>query len=56
MNDYTKIKNYLEAALDLSKKYNLSPYLKQNLELTKSYIDSIFGKELEKQETIERWF
>ncbi len=50
------IKKYLEAALDLAKKYNLSPYLKQNLELTKSYIDSIFGKELEKQETIERWF
>ena len=43
------IKKYLEPALDLSKKYNLSPYLRQNLELIKRYIDSIFGKELEKQ-------
>jgi len=43
------IKKYLEPALDLAKKYNLSPYMKQNLELIKRYIDSIFGKELEKQ-------
>ena len=50
------IKKYLEAALNLAKKYNLSPYLKQSLELTKAYIDSIFGKELEKQEALERWF
>ncbi len=50
------IKKYLEPALDLAKKYNLSPYLQQNLELTKRYIDSIFGKELEKQEALEKWF
>ena len=43
------IKKYLEPALDLAKKYNLSPYMKQNLELVKRYIESIFGKELEKQ-------
>ena len=50
------IKKYLEPALTLSKKYNLSPYLQQNLELVKRYIDSIFGKELEKQEAISKWF
>ena len=50
------IKKYLEPALDLAAKYNLSPYLKQNLELVKRYIESIFGKELEKQEKIEKWF
>lgn len=50
------IKKYLEPALDLAKRYNLSNYLQQNLELTKGYIDSIFGKELEKQETINKWF
>jgi DNA polymerase II large subunit len=50
------IKKYLEPALDLAKRYNLSSYLQQNLELTKGYIDSIFGKELEKQETISKWF
>ena len=50
------IKKYLEPALDLAKKYNLSPYIKQHLELTKRHIDSIFGKELEKQEKLEAWF
>ena len=50
------IKKYLEPALDLAAKYNLSPYLKQTLELVKRYIESIFGRELEKQEKIEKWF
>ncbi|MBU0959142.1 MAG: DNA polymerase II large subunit, partial [Nanoarchaeota archaeon] len=50
------IKKYLEPALDLAKKYDLSPYVKQNLEIIKRIIDSIFGKELEKQESIEKWF
>ncbi len=49
------IKKYLEPALELAKKYNLSPYIKQNLELTKRYIDSIFGKETEKQEGLGKW-
>ncbi|HTY43633.1 MAG TPA: DNA polymerase II large subunit [Patescibacteria group bacterium] len=50
------IKKYLEAALALSEKYNLSSYIKQNLELIKRYIDTIFGKELEKQEALGKWF
>ncbi|MEM2956160.1 MAG: DNA polymerase II large subunit [Candidatus Pacearchaeota archaeon] len=50
------IVKYLEPALQLAEKYNISPYLKQSLELTKSYIESIFGKELEKQQDLERWF
>jgi len=50
------IKKYLEPALELARKYNLSPYMKQNLELVKRYIDTIFGKEAEKQETISKWF
>ncbi len=50
------IKKYLEPALDLANKYNLSKYIKQNLELTKRYIESIFGKELEKQEALGKWF
>ena len=49
------IKKYLELALDLAKKYNLSPYLRQNLELVKRYIESIFGKEQEKQENMQKW-
>ena len=50
------IKKYLEPALDLAKKYNLSKYMQQNLELVKRYIESIFGRELEKQESISKWF
>ena len=50
------IKKYLEIATQLANKYNLSMYMKQNLELVKRYIDSIFGKELEKQEDLGKWF
>ncbi|MBU2612151.1 MAG: DNA polymerase II large subunit, partial [Nanoarchaeota archaeon] len=50
------IKKYLEPALSLAKKYNLSPYLQQNLNLVKGYIESIFGREKEKQEKLEQWF
>jgi len=50
------IKKYLEIAITLTNKYNLSPYIKQNLELTKRYIDSVFGKEPEKQEALAKWF
>ena len=50
------IKKYLEPALSLAKEYNLSIYVQQNLELTKRFIDSIFGKELEKQEELSQWF
>jgi DNA polymerase II large subunit len=49
------IKKYLEPALNLADKYGLSHYLKQNLQLIKENIDSIFGKELEKQEALEKW-
>jgi DNA polymerase II large subunit len=50
------IKKYLEHALLLANKYNLSNYIKQNLELTKRYIESIFGRETEKQEALGKWF
>ena len=50
------IKKYLDIALELAQKYNLSPYIKQNLELIKRYIEGIFGREVEKQEALGRWF
>jgi DNA polymerase II large subunit len=50
------IKKYLEPALNLAKKYNLSQYMKQNLELIKRYLDSIFGKELERQQPLTEFF
>lgn len=43
------IMKYVEPALALANKYNIPAYVKQSLELTKSYIESIFGKEKEKQ-------
>jgi DNA polymerase II large subunit len=47
---------YLEPSLSLAKKYNVSPYLKQTLELTKRRIYSVLGKEKEKQEALGKWF
>jgi len=46
---------YLEPALQLANKYDISPYLKQTLELTKKHIESIFGRDTEKQKTMEKW-
>jgi DNA polymerase II large subunit len=47
---------YLEPAMALAEKYNIPKYTKESLELTKLYIESIFGKEKEKQETMGKWF
>ncbi|MBS3090647.1 DNA polymerase II large subunit [Candidatus Pacearchaeota archaeon] len=47
---------YLELALQLAKKYEVSDYIKQSLELTQRYIESVFGRENEKQEALQRWF
>ena len=47
---------YLEPAISLSEKYNLPPYLKQTLELTKNRVEGVFGKEKDKQEGLGRWF
>jgi len=47
---------YLEPALSLAENYEVSPYVKQNIELTKKYIESIFGRETEKQEALKKWF
>jgi DNA polymerase II large subunit len=50
------IKKYLEPALELANKYNISEYTKEGMELTKEYIESIFGKETEKQVELKQWF
>lgn len=47
---------YLAPSIYLAEKYSLPPYLKQTLELTKNRIDSVFGKELDKQEGLGKWF
>ncbi len=50
------ILKYMQPALELARKYAVSPYLLESLELTEMYIQSIFGKEKEKQENINKWF
>ncbi len=47
---------YLEPAISLSNKYDLPPYLKQVLELTKNRVEGVFGKDKDRQEGLNRWF
>jgi len=47
---------YLEPAMELADKYNLPAYLKQTLVLVKDRIESVFGKDPEKQEGLNKWF
>ena len=46
---------YLEPSLELSEKYDLPPYLKQVLELAKRRIESIFGKDENRQASLVKW-
>lgn len=50
------ILKYMQKALELAREYKVSAYLLESLELTEMYIQSIFGKEKEKQESIGKWF
>ena len=43
------VSKYLDISLSLAEKYDLPPYLKQTLEIMKRRVESIFGKEKEKQ-------
>jgi len=50
------IKKYLEPALTLSETFAVTEYTKQCLDLAKMYIESIFGKDLDKQIDLKQWF
>jgi DNA polymerase II large subunit len=50
------IVKYMQPALDLARTYQATPYLLESLELVEKYIQSIFGKEKEKQEALAKWF
>ncbi len=50
------IKKYLEPAIEISNKYELSPYIKQTLQLVKENIESIFGKDPDEQKNLNDWF
>lgn len=47
---------YLEPAMSLGEKYNVSPYLKQSLELVKRRVEDVFGKDKDKQVGLGAWF
>ncbi len=52
---YGSIIKYLEPALELTRDFDVPTYIAQDLDLTKKYIESIFGKETEKQEGLGKW-
>jgi DNA polymerase II large subunit len=53
---YGSIVKYLDHALYLSEKYKVPSYVHQNLILTQRYIESLFGKEKEKQAGLGQFF
>jgi len=46
---------YLEPTIELAKKYAVSPYLSQTIDLLQKRIDDVFGKEKEKQLGLADW-
>ncbi len=50
------IVKYMDYSILLSKKYNVSPYVKQVIELTQRRIEGVFGKEKEVQKGLKDWF
>jgi DNA polymerase II large subunit len=50
------IKKYLDQAISLADNYGIPAYTKQALNLVKLYIESIFGKETEKQIDLKKFF
>ncbi len=50
------IRKYLEPALELAENYSIPAYTKQSLDLAKLYIESIFGKDWDRQVDLKKWF
>jgi DNA polymerase II large subunit len=46
---------YLELSMKLAEKYKVPVYLRQSLELLKQRVESVFGKEKERQEMLGAW-
>ena len=46
---------YLDSALNLAEKYGVNPYVKQSLDIVKRRIESMFGREKEKQVALQQW-
>jgi len=49
------IVKYLDSALNLAEKYGVNPYVKQSLDIVKRRIESMFGREKEKQVALQQW-
>jgi len=47
---------YLEPSISLAERYELPKYLRQSLELVKMRIESVFGKDKERQAGLGSWF
>lgn len=47
---------YLEPTISLGEKFKIPSYLKQTIELTKQRIESYFGKDIDSQSGLGRWF
>lgn len=50
------IVKYLEPSLKLAREFEISPYLQETLDITKMRVESIFGKNEEKQEGLTTFF
>jgi len=50
------VTKYLTPSLTLADKYNLPSYTSQSLDLLRRRIESVFGKEEDRQEGLGRWF
>jgi DNA polymerase II large subunit len=50
------IVKYMDYSILLSKKYHVSPYVKQVIELTQRRIEGLFGKDKEVQKGLKDWF
>jgi len=50
------IAKYLEPTMSLAKKYNVSPYLQQTIELLRVRMEGVFGKQPDKQVGLGAWF
>jgi DNA polymerase II large subunit len=47
---------YLQPSISLAEKYNVPPYLKQSLQLLQMRVESVFGRDKEKQTGLGSWF
>ncbi len=49
------IVKYLGLSHHLAEKYDLSPYLRQSLDLLQARVEAVFGREKERQEGLSKW-